>query len=76
MSEKTKLDAAIEALAEIRRMAMEHPAFSLDAFEQRDIDALCEEGGDVCDWTMIAIHADDGLNPVVKDSFTTEKGKP
>ena len=41
-----------------------------------DFDALCEEGGGICDWTMIAIHADDGLNPVVKESFTTEKGKP
>lgn len=53
----------VEALTEIRKMAMEHPAFYEDAFKERNIDALVEEGGDVCDWTMIAILADDALRP-------------
>lgn len=51
-----------EALTEIRKMAQDHPAFFVDAFTERDIDALVKEGGDVCDWTMIAIIADDALN--------------
>lgn len=52
---------AREALEEIRKMAMDHPCFDADCFERRDIDGLCALGGDVCDWTMIAIHAEDGL---------------
>ena len=57
------LDSLVGALTEIRKMAMEHPAFYKEAFDSRDIDALCDEGGDVCDWTMIAILADDALRP-------------
>lgn len=51
-----------EALSEILKMAKEHPAFDEVAFDARDIKALCNVGGDVCDWTMIAIIADDALN--------------
>ena len=50
-----------EALEEIRRMAMDHPSFWQEAFDSRDMDALIEEGGDICDWTTIAILADDAL---------------
>ena len=51
----------VSALVEIRKMAMEHPCFDLDCFKRRDIDGLCDQGGDICDWTMVAIHADDAL---------------
>ena len=57
------LDSLVGALTEIRKMAMEHPAFYEQAYKDQDIDALVEEGGDVCDWTMIAIIADDALRP-------------
>jgi hypothetical protein len=50
-----------EALTEILKMAKEHPCFDEDCFTRRDIDQLAKQGGDVCDWTMIAIHAEDGL---------------
>lgn len=53
--------AVVSALIEIRKMAMEHSCFDADCFERRDIDGLCDQGGDICDWTMVAIHADDGL---------------
>ena len=50
-----------DALVEIRRMAMDHPCFWQEAFDERDTDVLIEEGGDICDWTTIAILADDAL---------------
>lgn len=49
------------ALLEIRQKAMEHPAFDEEAFEKRDIESLEREGGDIFDWTRIAILADDAL---------------
>ncbi len=49
------------ALETIRKMAMEHHCFDADCFERRDVDALVAKGGDICDWTMVAIHADDAL---------------
>lgn len=49
------------ALETIRKLAMEHHCFDADCFERRDIDALVAKGGDICDWTMVAIHADDAL---------------
>lgn len=57
------LERMVRALEEVRKMAMEHPCFDADCFERRDIDGLCDQGGDICDWTMVAIHADDGLRP-------------
>lgn len=51
----------IAALIEIRRRAMESFCFDSDSFSSRNIDELCENGGDICDWTMIAIEADDAL---------------
>ena len=49
------------ALIEIRKMAMEHPAFAEEAFRNRDIESLENEGGDIFDWTIVAIIADDAL---------------
>lgn len=49
------------ALIEIRKMAMDHPCFDLEAFESRDYDSLSKVGGDIFDWTMVAIKADDAL---------------
>jgi hypothetical protein len=50
-----------KALEKIRKMAMDHFAFDKDLFDSRDIDELVMRGGDICDWTMIAIIADDAL---------------
>lgn len=50
------------ALKEIRTMAKDHFAFDEDLFKARDVNALANEGGDTCDWTMVAILADDALN--------------
>lgn len=61
MSDNESSQQLVGALEEIRRMAMEHPCFDADCFKRRDIEGLCDQGGDICDWTMIAIHADDGL---------------
>ena len=56
-----KASELVMALEKIRMMAMDHPCFDADCFERRDIDGLCDQGGDICDWTMVAIHADDAL---------------
>ena len=53
------------ALQTIFHIVLQHPAFDQDAYETRNIDALAEEGGDVCDWTMIAITAGDALGEEV-----------
>ena len=55
------------ALETIRKMAMEHHCFDADCFERRDIDALVAKGGDICDWTMVAIHADAALRDPTRD---------
>lgn len=54
----------IEALADIRQRAMDHPAFDKWSFEDRDVRALVKMGGDICDWTTVAILADDALKAV------------
>jgi len=54
-------DKLKNALKTILDMAINHPCFDGEAFETRDIDMLVEIGGDVCDWTMIAITAADAL---------------
>lgn len=51
----------IDALKRIRSMAMDHPCFDEEKFEKRDLEGLAEEGGDICDWTMLGIIADDAL---------------
>jgi len=50
-----------QALEKIQKTAMNHPAFDADCYERRDVEALAAQGGDVCDWTMVAIAADDAL---------------
>jgi len=60
-SSQPNIQNLINALEAIREKAMEHPMFWDEAFEARDIDGLINEGGDCCDWTMIAIEADDAL---------------
>ena len=54
----------LDALKRIRSMALEHPCLDLERFDQRDLDGLAEEGGDVCDWTMLAIISNDALKIV------------
>jgi hypothetical protein len=55
-------DTMLKALQEILNEASDHPAFDRSAFESRDIDSLVKQGGDICDWTMIAIIAADALS--------------
>lgn len=54
----------VKSLERIREMAMEHACFDLELFESRNIDELVNVGGDVCDWTMIAIIASDALEGI------------
>ena len=63
---KTAMETLEEALREIRRIATEHFRFDPDCFERRDMKGLVEQGGDVCDWTTIAILADDALDEATK----------
>ena len=51
----------IDALSEILERAQDHPCFMHHSFETRDIDAICDEGGDCCDWTMVGIICEDAL---------------
>lgn len=51
----------VKALEEIHNMAIEHPCLDPEAFEKRDIKSLVKQGGDICDWTMIAIITADAL---------------
>lgn len=62
MKKAASKEAVMEkALQEILRMAMDQATFWQEAFDSRDMDGLITEGGDVCDWTVIAILADDAL---------------
>lgn len=61
------ITTAIEALVSIRDLAMDHPSFSRYHFDRHDVEGIAKIGGDLCDWTMIAILADD----VIKDSNHT-----
>jgi hypothetical protein len=49
------------ALSAIQARATDHPCFMAESFARRDMDAICDEGGDCCDWTMVAIEATDAL---------------
>ncbi len=51
----------IEVLKQIREIAMEHPSFDGELFVNRDQEELCNVGGEVADWTGIAILADDAI---------------
>lgn len=49
------------ALERIEIISVNHQMTDPELLEKRDIDALAEIGGDTCDWTMVAIHAQEGL---------------
>lgn len=63
----TRQQKLVESLVEIRRRAMDHPLFDETAFAARDLDELAKTGGDICDWTTIAILADDALKTEEKN---------
>jgi hypothetical protein len=56
----------INALESILAVAMDHPAFDHQAFDDHDYESLTESGGDICDWTMLAITASDALQEIKK----------
>ena len=58
---KPDIEKLISALTVIRHIAMSHPAFDAIAYDTRDFASLYEEGVDTCDWTQVAIEADDAL---------------
>jgi len=58
---KAREDAMAETLSTLQEMALEHPAFNFDAFEDGDIDAICELGGDTADWTLIGLYSGQAL---------------
>jgi hypothetical protein len=49
------------ALSEIQARATNHPCFMAESFDSRDMEAIFDEGGDCCDWTMLAIETSDAL---------------
>ena len=57
-NEITRLKRVLEG---IKGRAMDHAAFDEDAYLRHDVEGLCKKGGDVCDWTMLAIVAHDGI---------------
>jgi hypothetical protein len=50
-----------KALQEILDMAINHPAFDGELFQLQDLQTLADVGGDVYDWTMVAIIAQNAL---------------
>jgi len=54
----------IKALKSIRKTAMDHPYFSKYYFQKRDMDGLSIVRDDECNWTTIAIEADNALQLV------------
>jgi len=46
-----------DIIENIYERATEHPACDFDLLESQDIRAICDVGGDICDWTMVAIDA-------------------
>lgn len=61
MKTKPSTDPLREALKTIRDKAMDHSKFDREAFYAKDLEALAKIGGDTCDWTEIAIIADEAL---------------
>lgn len=59
------------ALAEIKRAAMEHPAFDEAIYKSNDMKAAGQEGGDTCDWVCIAWNADIALAEIEKEPCQT-----
>jgi hypothetical protein len=61
-----RLNLAAEAFHDILERCQEHPMFNIDLFEARNIDRLCEIGGEECDWTVLAITAANALDVLEK----------
>lgn len=59
-------EKAQKSLQAIMSLAKSSLCFEQDLFESRDVDALCKIGGDICMWTMVAIHADDALKALAQ----------
>jgi len=57
-NENTRLKMVLEG---IKQRAMDHAAFDEEAYRRRNIEQLIKKGGDVFDWTMIAIVAHEGI---------------
>jgi len=55
------VENAKKAIEEIRKAAIEHPAFDEEIYTSHDIDLAGEEGGNTCDWVCIAWNADVAL---------------
>jgi hypothetical protein len=60
------MDEILRLIEAILNTAKNHPLFNEECFEKKDIKTLCEIGGDECDWTMIAIQADEACKRLEK----------
>lgn len=58
---KDRIDELESALKQIHEVLLEHPNCDQDLYDQTDLAQLAEIGGDVCDWTVMAIIARDAL---------------
>ena len=56
----------LDALDDILARALNHPMFDMELFDAQDLEALYHVGGDTCDWTMIAIIANNAIRDVNK----------
>ena len=64
MNQREQLRRMKRALISIRARAKGHPAFDVELYDRRDLSALEDVGGDVFDWTVTAIEADDALEAI------------
>jgi len=62
-----KIEILVSALKSIREKARGSFCFDEVCFNYRDVESLAKQGGDICDWTMIAIESDDALKDVGVD---------
>ena len=53
----------------ILKRAKDHPTFDEDLFLRRNFEGLAEIGGDVFDWTVMAIEAYNALNPLTAKDY-------
>jgi hypothetical protein len=60
-------DPIYELLYDIRKTAMDHPAFDITLYKSEDIAGLADAGGDVADWTVIAIQANKAMELYMKE---------
>jgi hypothetical protein len=57
-----EIDPIYELLYDIHQVAIKHPAFDITLYESEDTERLADAGGDVADWTVIAIWANKAMN--------------